>query len=80
MRTEIANTVKALRKQYGLTQEEAARKAGVSLAFIRELEQGKTTARTKEPCAKLTSMSGTFWQGVWKKQKRDTVSRTIAAI
>ena len=45
MRTEIANTVKALRKQYGLTQEEAARKAGVSLAFLRELEQGKTTAR-----------------------------------
>ena len=45
MRTEIATTVKALRKQYGLTQEEAARKAGVSLAFLRELEQGKTTAR-----------------------------------
>ena len=45
MRTEIANTVKALRKQYGLTQEEAARKAGVGLAFIRELQQAKTTAR-----------------------------------
>lgn len=42
MRTEIANTVKALRKQYGLTQEEAARKAGVSLAFLRELEQLET--------------------------------------
>ena len=45
MRTEVADTIKQLRKQYGLTQEEAARKAGVSLAFLRELEQGKTTAR-----------------------------------
>jgi len=45
MMTEIAKTVKSLRKQYGLTQEETARKAGVSLAFLRELEQGKETAR-----------------------------------
>ena len=45
MRTEVADTIKQLRKQYGLTQEDAARKAGVSLAFLRELEQGKTTAR-----------------------------------
>lgn len=45
MKTEIANTIKSLRKQYGLTQEATARKAGVSLAFLRELEQGKTTAR-----------------------------------
>lgn len=45
MRTEVADTIKQLRKQYDLTQEDAARKAGVSLAFLRELEQGKTTAR-----------------------------------
>ena len=45
MSTEIANTIKSLRKQYGLTQVETARKAGVSLAFLRELEQGKTTTR-----------------------------------
>ena len=45
MGTELANTIKSLRKQFGLTQVETARKAGVSLAFLRELEQGKTTAR-----------------------------------
>ena len=45
MSTELANTVKSLRKQYGLTQVETARKAGVSLAFLRELEQGKATVR-----------------------------------
>ncbi len=45
MKSELANTIKTLRKQYGLTQEDTARKAGVSLAFLRELEQGKTTAR-----------------------------------
>ncbi|MBR1786480.1 MAG: helix-turn-helix transcriptional regulator [Paludibacteraceae bacterium] len=45
MKSELANTIKTLRKEYGLTQEDTARKAGVSLAFLRELEQGKTTAR-----------------------------------
>ena len=43
--TQLATTIKELRKQYGLTQEDAARKAGVSLIFLREVEQGKTTAR-----------------------------------
>ncbi|MCB2206183.1 helix-turn-helix transcriptional regulator [bacterium] len=33
--------VKAQRKRYGLTQVEAARKAGVGLRFVRDLEQGK---------------------------------------
>lgn len=38
-------TVKALRKEYNLTQEDLAIKAGVGLRFLRELEQGKTTVR-----------------------------------
>ena len=45
MKTELSDTIKQLRKQYGLTQEDTARKAGVSLCFLRELEQGKSTAR-----------------------------------
>lgn len=41
----ISRNIKALRKQYGLTQEELAFKSGVGYRFIRELEQGKPTVR-----------------------------------
>lgn len=41
----ISNTIKSLRKQYGLTQEELAFKSGVGIRFLRELEQGKPTVR-----------------------------------
>ena len=37
--------VKALRKQYGLTQEDLAMKSGVGLCFVRNLEQGKQTLK-----------------------------------
>lgn len=45
MQTNIATTVKLLRKTYGLTQEDLAMKSGVGLCFIRSLEQGKQTLR-----------------------------------
>lgn len=45
MKTRLAIFVKALRKKYGLTQEELAYRSGVSLFFVRELEQGKTSQR-----------------------------------
>lgn len=38
---ELADFVKARRKQSGLTQEEFAEKAGVALTVIRKIEQGK---------------------------------------
>ena len=41
----LSETVKALRKQYGLTQEDLSLKAGVGLRFVRDLEQGKPTLR-----------------------------------
>ena len=44
----IANIIlqiKDLRKKNGLTQIEFAKRAGVGLRFLRELEQGKTTVR-----------------------------------
>ena len=44
-RTKLSTAVKALRKQYGLTQEELAMKSGVGLCFVRQLEQGKPTLR-----------------------------------
>jgi y4mF family transcriptional regulator len=45
-KTELRNFVKTKRKQVNLTQPELAKKAGVGLRFIRELEQGKTSLRT----------------------------------
>ena len=44
-RTKLSSVVKALRKEYGLTQEDLALKSGVGLCFIRNLEQGKPTLR-----------------------------------
>lgn len=45
MTTQLSATIKSLRKQYGLTQEDLSLKSGVGLRFVRELEQGKTTLR-----------------------------------
>jgi len=44
-KTVLSSTVKQLRKEYGLTQEELAMKSGVGLCFVRSLEQGKATLR-----------------------------------
>ena len=41
----LSQTVKALRKEYHLTQEDLAYKSGVGLRFVRNLEQGKPTVR-----------------------------------
>ena len=44
--TKLSKYVKAMRRQYGLTQEDLSAKSGVGLRFIRDLEQGKPTLRT----------------------------------
>ena len=41
----LNSEIKKLRKEAGLTQVELAKRAGVGLRFIRELEQGKSTVR-----------------------------------
>lgn len=41
----LSVTVKMLRKQYNLMQEELSLKSGVGLRFVRDLEQGKETLR-----------------------------------
>lgn len=43
--TTLSRFVKAMRKQYDLTQTELSEKSGVGLRFVRELEQGKQTLR-----------------------------------
>ena len=44
-KTLLSQTVKQLRKEYGLTQEELSMKSGVGLNFVRNLEQGKPSLR-----------------------------------
>lgn len=44
-KTILTDTIKQLRKQHGLTQEQLAMKSGVGLNFVREMEQGKATVR-----------------------------------
>jgi y4mF family transcriptional regulator len=41
----LINFVKERRKSVGMTQPELAKKAGVGLRFLRELEQGKPSLR-----------------------------------
>ena len=42
---ELAEDIAKLRKAAGLTQIEMAKRAGVRLRLVRELEQGKPTVR-----------------------------------
>ena len=44
-KTTLSKYVKAMRKQYNLTQVELSEKSGVGLRLVRELEQGKQTLR-----------------------------------
>ena len=41
----LSKYVKAMRKQYNLTQVDLSEKSGVGLRLVRELEQGKQTLR-----------------------------------
>lgn len=45
MKSLLSATLKKLRKEHGLTQEDLALKSGVGLNFVRQLEQGKPTLR-----------------------------------
>jgi len=42
---ELAKEITEMRKAAGLTQAELAKRTGVGLRFVRELEQGKPTVR-----------------------------------
>lgn len=43
---KIREFVKKKREELGITQEDLAKRAGVGLRFVRELEQGKDSMRT----------------------------------
>lgn len=50
----LAKEIVEMRKTAGLTQSELARRAGVGLRFIRELERGKATVRLDKICQVLS--------------------------
>ena len=45
--------IKELRKKADLTQEQLAKRTGVGLRFVRDLEQGKPTVRLDKVCQVL---------------------------
>ena len=53
----LSTTVKMLRKQYNLTQEELSLKSGVGLRFVRDLEQGKDCLLYTSPSPRDRSLS-----------------------
>ncbi|KQC13790.1 MAG: hypothetical protein APR63_00190 [Desulfuromonas sp. SDB] len=42
---EIGNKIKEIRKKANLTQVECAKRVGIGLRFLRELEQGKKSVK-----------------------------------
>jgi len=61
--------VKGQRKIHGLTQVDLARKAGVGLRFIRELEQGKRTLRMDKVNQVLQLFGKTLGPVDWRPEE-----------
>ncbi len=70
-KSRLSQQVKALRKQYGLTQEDLSYKSGVGLRFVRDLEQGKKTLRMDKTNAILALFGKEL--GVVEQQRGDSV-------
>ena len=63
--------VKKQRRIHRLTQVELARKAGVGLRFVRELEQGKTTLRMDKVNQVLQLFGRTLGPVEWRPEIRE---------
>lgn len=63
----LSNTVKSLRKQFNMTQEDLSIKSGVGLRFVRDLEQGKPTLRLD----KVNQLLDFFNYGMVPQPKQD---------
>ena len=74
-KTKLSAVVKELRKEYGLTQEELAMKAGVGLCFVRNLEQGKASLRMDKVNQLLDLFN--FELSPTRKQRTDETSRDL---
>ena len=69
----IRDFVKKQRKIHGLTQADLARKAGVGLRFIRELEQGKSTLRMDKVNQVLQLFGKILGPVGWRPETEDSV-------
>jgi y4mF family transcriptional regulator len=67
----ISDFVKKQRKIHGLTQVELARKAGVGLRFMRELEQGKPTLRMDKVNQVLQLFGKTLGPADWRSEPEE---------
>jgi len=70
----IRDFVKRQRKIHDLTQTDLARKAGVGLRFIRELEQGKATLRMDKVNQVLQLFGKTLGPVDWRPETEDSVT------
>jgi len=70
----IRDFVKRQRKIHALTQTDLARKAGVGLRFIRELEQGKATLRMDKVNQVLQLFGKTLGPVDWRPETEDSVT------
>jgi len=70
----ISDFVKNQRKIHGLTQVELARKAGVGLRFMRELEQGKPTLRMDKVNQVLQLFGKTLGPADWRSESEEQVA------
>ncbi len=68
----IRDFVKKQRKIHDLTQADLARKAGVGLRFIRELEQGKSTLRMDKVNQVLQLFGKTLGPVGWRPETEDS--------
>jgi y4mF family transcriptional regulator len=68
----LSNFIKGQRKLHGLNQIELARKAGVGLRFIRELEQGKPTLRMDKVNQVLHLFGKTLGPVNWRPKIEET--------
>lgn len=68
----IRDFVKKQRKIHGLTQADLARKAGVGLRFVRELEQGKSTLRMDKVNQVLQLFGKTLGPVGWRPETEDS--------
>ena len=67
--TILSKYVKAMRKQYNLTQVELSEKSGVGLRLVRELEHGKQTLRLDKVNQILTLYQKLKLKGFFKVQQ-----------
>lgn len=58
--TDLGKTLRAARKQLGLTQPQLALAAGVGVRFIVDLEAGKPTVRLETTLRVIDALGGTL--------------------